>query len=152
VGWAHFETSVQSMIHQAANVTPPIGRIAVREPRATDRLEMLHELIQVRGGTWNHELYKSILSKARLIEPKRDLVAHGMWILTDAGWDVRLARGSWPKNVSEYVRGSKKANPESIPMDLGKLRTATKEIDDLIQDLEQLRKSARSSRPPSPEK
>jgi hypothetical protein len=79
VRWAYFEHCVQEMNWGVLNLSPAAGRIAIREPRVTDRLEMLQELIALRKGLWDEELYKSILSRARLASAKRDLLAHGIW-------------------------------------------------------------------------
>lgn len=137
------------MSWQAARVSAPVGRIAMREPRVTDRLEMLNDLIAVRGGIWDHDIYKSIHSRARLSAAKRDLLAHGIWAHTPRDeWTVQLARGSWPKNLSALVRGSKKVTPEGVLMDPAKLKLATNEIEGLIADLKTLRASA--SEPPTP--
>lgn len=139
------------MVWQVLGLTPAAGRIAAREPRVGDSLEMLNELISLRGGHWDSDLYKSILSRVRLITAKRHLLAHGIWgHLKDRDeWHVQLARGSWPKNLRTLVAGSKKVTPEGVPMDLEKLRSATTEISAMIDDLKRLRNSACEPNPPS---
>lgn len=150
VRWAHFELFIQEMIWVMLGVSPAAGRIAVREPRVTDRLQMLNELRQLRKATWDDELYKSVLARAGLLVAKRDLLAHGMWgyLKTEHEWHVQLARGSWPKNVRDLVEGSKRVTPEGVPMNTEKLREAVREIDKLIADLKKLRLSAEG--PPAP--
>jgi hypothetical protein len=149
VRWAYFEHCVQDMVWQAMQVSHSVGRIAVREPRVTDRLEMLRDLVKLRKATWNDQLFKSILGRAKLITARRDLLAHGIWGNHPAGlwtstdtWHVQLTRGSWPKNLSELVAGSRKVNPQMVPIDLSELRSTTSEIDKLITDLKALRSSA----------
>jgi hypothetical protein len=129
------------MNYDVLKISKPAGRIAVREPRVTERLEMLNDLIKLRKGTWDDALYKSILTRATLLKAKRDLVAHGMWhqYKRTQEYHVQLARGSWPKNVAELVTGSKKVIPEGVPMDLNTLRSATTEIRTMIDDLVRLR-------------
>ena len=65
----------------------------------------------------------------------------------DDVWHVQLARGSWPKNISELVEGSKKIIPEMVAMPLAKLRETTSEIVQLIGDLKKLRASAVAATP-----
>lgn len=144
VRWAYFEFIVQEMVWGALNLRPATGRIAVREPRVTDRLEMLNELIKERGARWDNDLYKSILTQARLLTAKRDLVAHGIWyhVKDKDEWHVQLARGSWPKNLAALVARSKRVTPESVLMDVEMLKAATKEISDLIEDMKTLRGTA----------
>jgi hypothetical protein len=148
VHWAHFEHLVQDMVWQTIQVTHAVGRTAVREPRVTDRLEMLRDLIKLRNAQWDDVLFKSILERAKLITARRDLLAHGIWGNHTGGlwqmddiWPVQLARGSWPKNTAELVEGSKKVMPEMIPMELQKLRATTSEIVQLIADLKAFRAS-----------
>src|SRR5262245_8794648 len=59
VRWAYFEHGVQEMNWGVANLPQSVGRIAMREPRVTDRLEMLADLIRLRGATMDWDLYKS---------------------------------------------------------------------------------------------
>jgi hypothetical protein len=151
VHWAYFEYCVQEMNWQSLGIAPAQGRIALREPRASERLEMLRDLVKLRHGTWDDDLYLSILTRAKLLTSKRHLIAHGIWANREDGWYVELARGSWPKNLAELVAGSKKVTPELVSMDTSKLRKATNEIEALIQDLKRLRTSAVVSYPSSPE-
>lgn len=124
----------------------------MREPRVTDRLEMLRDLIKIQKGQLNEALYKSIFTRAKLAEAKRNLVAHGIWADRDEGWYVELTRGSWPKNVRELLAGSRKIDPEMVEIDIDKLRTATTEIEALIVDLRKLRDSISLPPRPSPQK
>ena len=144
VSWAYFENCVQEMNWQALGISPAAGRTAMREPRASERLEMLSALIELREGTWDAQLFKSILARAKVLEAKRNLVAHGIWgyVKHAHEWHVQLARGTWPKNQSELVKGSKKVTPESVLMSVEKLREATSEIEKLLADLKTLRGSA----------
>jgi hypothetical protein len=142
VHWAYFEHCIQEMNWTALGVAPAAGRIAVREPRAEDRLEMLRDLVKLRNATWDDAIYKSILKNSKLLKAKRDLVAHGIWHHNHRdGWCVQLTRGSWPKQVSELISGSRKVTPESIPLALTELKAATKAIVDLVGDLKKLRAS-----------
>jgi hypothetical protein len=56
--------------------------------------------------------------------------------------DFADVRGSWPKNVKDLIEGSKKINPEMVPMRLPDLRDTTAGIIELIDDLKRLRSSA----------
>jgi hypothetical protein len=149
VHFAYFEQCVQEMVWQALKLSEAAGRIAVREPRVTDRLEMLRDAIKLRGGTFDEELYKSIYRRTNLLAAKRHLLAHGIWFHHKARgeWHVQLTRGSWPKNEEELIAGSKKVTPESVVMTLEELRSATSEISVLIADLKTLRRSAVEAAP-----
>jgi hypothetical protein len=149
VSWAYFENCIQEMNWQALGISPAAGRTAMREPRASERLEMLNALIELRDGTWDILLYKSILARTKVLEAKRNLVAHGIWgyVAYANEWHVQLARGTWPKNQSELIKGSKKTNPESVLMSVEKFREATSAIEMLLADLSKLRTSATGPTP-----
>lgn len=143
VHWAYFEHCIQDMVWQTIGVSQAVGRVSVREPKVTDRLEMLRELLTLRQGSWDDKLYKSICERATLLGSKRHLVAHGIWGKSPAGeWTVQLTRGSWPRDAKEHVAGSKKITPEAVLMDASRLSTARSDIQSLIEDLKKLRKSA----------
>jgi len=150
VHWAYFEQCVQQMNWQTLDITPAAGRLALREPRVENRLEMLHDLVKLREGEWDDKLYRSILTRTKLATAKRDLIAHGLWAKRDEGWYVELTRGVWPKNLRQLVTGSRKVTTQLIPMDTDKLREATNEIASLIEDLGKLRESALAKPGPSP--
>jgi hypothetical protein len=151
VQFAYFEQCVQEMAWDAMGVSEAAGRIAVREPRVTDRLSMARDLIGLRRGFWDETLYKSIYSRANLIAPKRHLLAHGIWFYHRGRdeWHVQLTRGSWPQSEAELVAGSKKIIPESVLITLEELRCLTSEISVLISDLRRLRQSAFDDPPSS---
>ena len=130
------------------------GRIALREPRVTDRLEMLCDLVKLRGGVWDDALYKSILTRIKVAAAKRDLLAHGIWVNYSKyrnEWHVQLARGQWPKNLRDLVKESRKVTPEGVVIDLTELRSATTEILELTDDLGRLRDSAYDAKAPPQE-
>ena len=150
VRWAYFEHLIQETAWILAGLSPAAGRIAMREPRAADRLQMVREILDARNGAWDDELYKSILQRTKLLAAKRDLLAHGIWgyLKQEHSWHVQLARGSWPKNVRDLVAGNKRVTPEAVHMDVPKLREAIVEIEAVISDLKKLRDSAIG--PPAP--
>jgi hypothetical protein len=143
VRFAYFEQCVQEMVWQTLGLGDAAGRIAVREPRVTDRLDMLRDAIGLRRGAWDEELFKSIRQRANLLAAKRHMLAHGIWYYHPTGeWHVQLTRGSWPKTEEELEFKSKKIIPESVTITVEELRSTTAEIDALIDDLERLRSSA----------
>jgi len=94
VRWAQFEYSVQQTVWETLGVTPAQGRIAIREPRVPDRLEMINDILSLRNATWDGSLYTSIIAKSRRVNAFRDLMAHGIWGQHDGAWHCQLSRGS----------------------------------------------------------
>jgi hypothetical protein len=153
VHWAFFEHCVQEMIWDILKVSEAAGRIAVREPRVTDRLDMLRDILKLNGGIWKDDLFKSVRAKADLLASKRHLLGHGKWFhhKTDNSWNVELTRGSWPKDAAELAAQSRKVSPESIVITLAELRATTTEILKLFDDLNALKISTMRRVPvPSP--
>jgi hypothetical protein len=144
VHWAYFEHCIQEMNWGAMNVTGEVGRIAAREPRATDRLEMLGDLIRLRGADMDWQLHKSILKRAEPALAMRDLLAHAIWTQhrQTKEWLIQKTKGKWPKELAELISGPRKIVPESLPMDAEKLKSIVSEIDSLIEDLKTFRASA----------
>jgi hypothetical protein len=152
VRFAYFEQCVQEMVVQALGLSEAAGRISVRDPGVTDRLDMLRDVIGLRHGAWDEELFKSIRQRANLLAAKRHMLAHGIWYYHPIGeWHVQLTRGAWPKTEEELEFKSKKVTPESIMITADELRTTTAEMNALIDDLERLRSLAHDIMPESPE-
>ena len=137
----------------ALQISEAAGRIAVREPRVTERLDMLRDVIGLRGGAFDEDLFKSIRQRANLIAAKRHLLAHGRRVHHKAlgEWHVKATRGAWPKTEEELVAGSKKITPESVLMTVDELRSTTALIDGLTADLKRLRSSAYDVLEPLPQ-
>ena len=108
VRFAYFEKCVLEMVWQALGLSEAAGRIAVREPRITERLDMLRDAVGLRRSLGDEELFKSIRVQADLL-PQTQHAAHGIWYNHPSGeWHVQLARGSWPKTAEELEFKSKR--------------------------------------------
>jgi hypothetical protein len=152
VRYAYFEQCVQEMVWQALHLGDAAGRMAVRDPRITDRLDMLRDIVGIHGAFFDEALFKSLRQRANLLAAKRHLLAHGIWYYHRSSdeWHVQLTRGSWPRTESELIAGSKKITPESVLITVGKLRSTTAELDVLIDDLKRLRSGASEAPASSP--
>lgn len=143
VRWAYFEGSIQDLVRQVLGLSDPVGRIAIREPKASERLEMLRDLVQLRGASWDDTLCKSMIDRTNQIARDRHLIAHGSWVKTANHWHIQVTRGSWLPVLKDRVGAStKKVVPELRRLDMAELRNLANQIDALIEDLRRLRKSA----------
>jgi hypothetical protein len=144
VRWAYFEALIQSLISFQIDLTPAEARLALREPRTTDRLEMLRALMFLHEGTWDDDLYRSIYSRTKTWDTRRDLFAHSIWGHDKKSdeWRIQVARGKWPKHLEKKLRGNKRVMPASVLITDRHLLTANTAIDKLIDDLERLKASA----------
>lgn len=146
VRWANLEYYVQTMVWEILGISRAEGRIAIREPRVADRLDMVNQIIQVQQATWDADLYKSVAKRMRDLASERDLVAHAIWGRHDNQWYVQVTRGAYPNDLSHLVTGSRRVMPEMVLMTVEKLKTTSADIEKLIFDLKRLRGTA--ERPP----
>lgn len=141
VEWARFEYLVQQMAWEALDLHPVEARIALREPRITDRLGMVRDILEQRGATLDKDAFVSIYSRSSDLASQRDLLAHGIWGHHFDEWHIRRARGPWAKNLHAKVGRSRTINPEMVPMTLTALRKIRTEVQTLADDLSKLRKT-----------
>jgi hypothetical protein len=138
VRWAYFEHHIQKMIWAVAFDADPkgaaLGRIAIQEPRAADRLDLLERVAAVRKLSFDRALLRKMRAPTKTLAEQRDLFAHGLWTKDpNAGWVVQQTRGTWTQ-YRGGPRGIKRAIPEAIPRDTDDLRATIREIEALIAD------------------
>jgi hypothetical protein len=154
VRWAYFEHYIQRMIwavvFQGAENAAVLGRFAIREQRAVDRLDLLKQVSELQGFEMDEALFSSIKTSAKALSEKRDLLAHGLW--TDPpgfDWAVQQTRGNWT-GYRGGPKGNKRITPEAIPMSLDDLRALVTDCDAIIADSKKLLSSIRSKPERSP--
>ncbi len=151
VKWAHFEQYIQAMIWECLELSPEMGRISVREPRVTDRIDMLWEIAKLEKIVTDFPLLTSIKKHTGPLAAMRHVVAHGLWTEFNGKWYVLLTRGAWKEiqeEIPNYPKGSKAVFPEGIPVspaDLHRWRTDTQNLIDLASKVFE-----RSVPPPEP--
>jgi hypothetical protein len=156
--WAYFEHYLQMILWAIAfdghKDGAKLGRVAIREPRAEDRLDMIQDAAAIRKFYFDKALLKSIRKRAIPLNGNRDLIAHGKWTHTaHDGWIVQQVRGKWAKDPNEKLpRGSRRIIPESLPFDAARLREIWTAIEALIADARKLALSIDRGPAPSPHK
>jgi hypothetical protein len=154
VTWAHFENYVQTIIWGSLELSHAEGRIAVRENRITERLNILNEIGQLRKYDVDYVLLRQIKNKAEKLAGKRHLLAHSIWQKPSGYWVAVVTRGSWQETQTEIANyplgSSKSAEPEAIPITTNDVRSWTEATIALIDDVEKLGDNPRPL--PLPEK
>jgi hypothetical protein len=144
VRWAHLESHVQGLVWLLLELDAPKGRIAVRDPRVSEKLDMIRELTALRGMTLDLTLFKSIRTRAEELSRTRDLVAHGLWVYIESHgeWRVQDSRGHWPKDPalvrSGAPQGSRRIETEAVLMTVDKLISTVANIKALFADIKTL--------------
>lgn len=156
VTWSYIENCVQDAIYRLLELTPAEGRIALRERRITDRLDMLRDLGQLRERTGDYVLLASIRNRCEARARHRHLMAHSIWTKTDSEWVARLTRGAWDDSskgaLPDAPKGSKVVTPESIPVTVENLREWRMQTENLIRDFRRLPDQHTVVQKPSPRK
>src|ERR1700719_2600519 len=120
VTWAHFEHYVQALVWSARELGAEAGRVAVREPRITDRLDMIRDLGELDNIEMDYVLLADIRKRADPLAGKRHLLAHCLWTYDHGAWCALVTRGTWAATqdkIADYPEGgSKTVLPEARPV------------------------------------
>jgi hypothetical protein len=139
--WAHFEHYVQAVIWAALHLSEEEGRLTVREPRVTERLDMIRDLGEFQELEMDYVLLQEIRKRADPLAGKRHLLAHTIWTKIDADWCPLQTRGSWQEiqiDILHYPKGSKTLQPHAAPVTTDDVREWTQQTIDLIDELKKL--------------
>lgn len=144
VRWAYYERYIQTMIWAIAlggyERGTALGRLAIREVKPEDQLDLLKNVADIRAIELDLALIKSMKPRAKDAVSRRNLVAHGLWTRLGAEWLVQQTRGQW-EEYEGAPKGSKKYQPEAVPVDAIYLRQLVSDITDLIADARTLKGS-----------
>lgn len=141
VRYAYVESYLQGIVYLLVGCNQGIGRLAIREPRARDRLELIRDLIAAKGLTQPNADFKALSKAIEDAESMRNLCAHSPWTWseTENAWAVLVARGSWshiPK--SDKAQKNKRLFPEGKIIRQEHLTTYVKGMDGIVCELKSL--------------
>ena len=139
VTWAHFEHYIQAVIWETLKITPEEGRIAVREPRVTDRIDMILDLGSFQKLEMDYVLLKEMRDAANILAGKRHMLAHCLWQKLDNDWCAIITRGTWQEmqiDIANYPAGqSKNLEPHAEPVSVSDVREWAELTVGLIDEL-----------------
>ena len=155
--WAHLERYVLSVVRFQLGLSPAEGRIALRDGRITDTLDIIRDIGAIRQQDGDYVLLHSIRKRCDELARWRHLIAHCMWTKAGSEWVAQMSRGSWNDHPlqdkhPEAPKGSKAVLPESIPIDVSKLKSWIEQTDELIRDVRRLGNRSTALTKPSPRK
>jgi len=139
IHWAHFEFLVQRVIWLLAGVDEKVGRVAVKDPRITDRLDMIVTLSELQGIKIDAALISKMKTAAEAMLSYRDLLAHGVWGKDDDGWKVQKTKGNYPKDIKTVSR-SRRVAPEGVLATSPDLQEIVRNIERLCTAIQLMRK------------
>lgn len=127
MAWAQLERNLRFLIYEILGVGPKEGRLAVREPRLSDVVALVRDLLEVKELTPPPEL--GALSDAiRTVEPWRNALAHGIWLSVSEIQEpvLQITAG----NVLPKINGQRKEkiDPRGEPVTVAMLQTIEENI------------------------
>jgi hypothetical protein len=148
--WAIVEHIMSSCAWLLVRVPSKVANIAVREPRASDRMDMIRELIEVRKVSVKADL-TDLKTKVIDAEQHRNILAHSVWCILTGTEEVFIIRtaASWkPPGIGRRV--SRRMVPEAIPWSLTDFRKPHRALADAINGLHDLQLELEQWRGPWP--
>jgi hypothetical protein len=146
VRWAYFEHAVRRLVWEAMGVDPKMGRIAVRDPRIDDRIEMIGDIAYLRKLKIDEKALTTLETGANEVLRWRDLLAHGIWIPQPHGWLIQMTSGNYPKDYLTEHR-KRRINPEGVNVSIEGLRTVADGAKTLIENAIALREQIQAQAP-----
>lgn len=153
IRWAHLEYLIQSFIWELAGVDERVGRLAIREPRVSDRMDLVYDLAELLGAKVDTKQGTAFKNRLNELSGKRDLIAHGIWTKTpkDKTWRVILTRGTHRPDADVPHR-KRKISPEALKADPDGLRKLADQMEEMAKNFRTLRGMLRETLKASAEK
>ena len=122
VGFARLE-ELSNALYVLLQIHRVEGRIAIREPRAPDRLDLIRELLQLRGIETRTD-FKALRKALEDAGKRRDQIAHGVWFRDPATGVIylRVTKGNWPGQTMQLAGKKRSVFPEGLPFGVNECR------------------------------
>ena len=150
---AILEWKLSRTVYTLLGIDPVCGRVTVREPRTTDRLDMIADLIKIKNISISADL-PGIRNALDACISQRDALAHGLWI-DDPNYPNRLflrqTAGNWtpPGKIGKHKR---RIHPQAAEYVLEDAKSLVELIDATIQAVYDLEEEINSALKASPAK
>jgi len=149
---SYLDLALIQIIYDLIGVGQKEGRLAVREPRTVERLQLILDLAHVHGIKIAMDL-KTLREALVKSTSNRDLVSHGTWFREPDGGNllVRRLRGSWPKDETGFAT-SRRIMPQGEFIDEDELAIMLGLTEAAIEAVEELHAQVRAGLATSPRK
>jgi len=148
---AILEWKLSRTVYTLLGIDPVCGRVTIREPRTTDRLDMIADLIKIKNISVSADL-PAIRNALDACVSQRDALAHGLWMVDPDYPDrlfLRQTAGNWtpPGKIGKQKR---RIHPQAAEYVLDDAKSLVALIDATVQavyDLEEEIKAALKTSP-----
>jgi len=103
VHWSQIEFDLQQTLGVAAGVPYPMAQLTFRDPRATDRLLLIRQALELRGI--KPPQTKRLMEKLEISQRDRNILAHSVWLNhpKTGQLHIRIGWGNWPKDRNSHL-------------------------------------------------
>ena len=135
--FANLEWRLSRFAYALLGVDRNLGRIAVREPRAQDRFDMVCDLLAYREIAVRKDR-AAIRQMIADCEEKRNLVAHSVWVREPKYGTTRLVKtsGHWQPTPKHPPKTKRKTAPEAVEFELEDAIALNEKLQSLIATIE----------------
>lgn len=136
VRWGYLELRLQQLVFMTLRVNEPQGRLAVKNLRAMEMVELAVDLMLLEGVHIEIEG----LSQLKEIESRRNLLAHGVWH-HDASDDTYILRdltGAWRAEAKGGAKVKRKILPAGVPITAHNLQDLANALEGAVRDAEEV--------------
>ncbi len=139
--WAVLELSLNQSVYLLLGTDPKSGRIAVREPRATDRIDMISDLAALKSIPIHSTDLTDLRAATEEALNFRDALAHNVWVRNPRNGDLllRFTKGSWQPDKGMRGKVSRKVKPEGSKMTAADCRVLAENILGIVDQARMLR-------------
>ncbi|MDP3224355.1 MAG: hypothetical protein Q8M96_14585, partial [Rubrivivax sp.] len=129
------EFQIAQVVYALVGVDRRIGRLAVRSPRASEMIEMIHELAHVKSLKCE-ALATSVKPRLEHVQMERDLLIHGLWVKDPRGLPAVISVNG-PAPVQGAYKGRKRRiEPVSVTFSEAACKATLDEIEALTLEVD----------------
>ncbi|MCZ6496530.1 MAG: hypothetical protein O6924_10175 [Alphaproteobacteria bacterium] len=131
--WALLEWKLKQIAYDLLVVEPPVGRLAVNEPRVVDYVTMLEDILRVKKLKIDVDLKKLKTALSELAN-HRDRIAHGVWLKRPKtrSPDLQIIKGSWQPDPNK-PKVKAVIHPRSVTVRVQDLQILVAKVKTLIE-------------------
>ncbi len=142
--YANLEHRLNILLYLLLDVPSSFGRLAVREPRATDRFDLAHELLELHEiviGDIDLDVVRQAIEQAM---NQRDQLAHSVWVRDPENGQLhlRLTRGAWQPVEGQRGKTKRAILPETVLYGVADCRSLRKLIRATLGEIEHIAREA----------
>lgn len=138
VGFARLEWILSRFAYAILRLDGADGRIAVREPRATERVDMICDLLDNRFVASKADV-KALRKDIGDCEEWRNLLAHSTWVVDPLMHALRLVKtgGQWQPTRNHPPKTKRRVAPEAIPLGANDVVVLNAKLQSVLEAVDQ---------------